>query len=198
MHDGTYGLRGGRSRAPQTNLSQFAALSLTTPGRHSRSYDLLVRWLRHVKWIGPFVAVLLVGGGIAMYVYTRPPDRTLDAQGRAWVQAFDTWSDEMSRAIDRTGVSIGLSSGERLDPSFIPALETCSRTLARLGPPPTLLDRTLEEANTACAEVAYALRVYKRYGSPALASTEQHLTRAARWLEAAEFTIERRLNPEES
>jgi hypothetical protein len=157
-----------------------------------------VSWVRHVKWIGPFVAVLLIGGGIATYVYTRPPDRTLDAQGRAWVAAFDTWSAEMARAIDRAEVSIGESGGESLDPSLIPPLEACARTLAKLGPPPTLLDRALEEANTTCAEVAYALAVYEQYGSPALASTEQHLTRAARWIVAADYTVERRLNPDES
>lgn len=155
-------------------------------------------WLGPVKWIAPFVAVLLVGGGIAMYVYTRPPDRTLDAQGRAWVRAFDAWSADMSRTIDRAEVSIGLSSGERLDESLVPALEACARTLAKLGPSPTLLDRALEEATVACAEVDHALAVYERYGSPALASTEQHLKAAARWLVAAELTIERRLNPEET
>lgn len=157
-----------------------------------------MRWLRHVKWIGPFVAVLLVGGGIATYVYTRPPDRTLDPQGRAWVAAFDAWSTRMARAIDRAEVSIGESGGESLDPSLIPPLEACARTLAELGPAPTLLDRALEEASITCAEVAHALAVYERYGTPALASTEQHLTRAARWLVAADFTVVRRLNPEES
>jgi hypothetical protein len=159
-------------------------------------YDLSVGWLRHVKWIGPFVAVLLVGGGIATYVYTRPPDRTLDAQERAWVTDFGAWADGTARAIDKAEVSIGVSGGQSLDPSFIPALETCGQTLAKLGPAPTLLERALEEANIACAEVAHALSVYERYGSPALASTEQHLTRAARWLVAAEYTIERRLNPD--
>lgn len=163
-----------------------------------RSYDLPVRWLRHVKWIGPFVAILLVGGGIAMYAYTRPPDRTLDAQERSWVADFDAWSNDMRRAIDRAEVSIGKSGGETLDPALIPPLEVCAKTLAELGPAPTLLDRALEEGESACAEVAYALGVYETYGSPALASTEQHLTRAARWLIAAEYTIERRLNPEES
>lgn len=151
-----------------------------------------------VKWIGPFVAVLLIGGGIAMYFYTRPPDRTLDAQGRAWVKDFEAWSADMGRTIDRAQVSIGVSGGERLDRSLVPALEVCAPTLAKLGQPPTLLDRTLEEASVACAEVEHALAVYERYGSPALASTEQHLASAARWLVAAELTIERRLNPDES
>lgn len=161
------------------------------------TYDPLVKWLGPVKWIGPIVAVLLVGGGIAMYAYTRPPDRTLDAEGRAWVKGFDVWSSDMRRTVDRAEVSIGVSSGERLDRSLVPALEACARTLAKLGPPPTLLDRALEEASTGCAEVERALAVYDRYGSPALASTEQHLKGAARWLIAAEITIERRLNPDE-
>jgi hypothetical protein len=151
-----------------------------------------------VRWIAPFVAVLLIGGGVAMYVVTRPPDRTLDAQGRAWVRAFDAWSADMRRTIDGAEVSIGVSRGERLDESLVPALERCGPTLAKLGEPPSLLDRALEEATVACAEVERALAVYERYGSPALASTEQHLKSAARWLVAAELTIERRLGPDEA
>lgn len=152
-----------------------------------------------MKGIGIFVAVLLVAGGIAMYLYTRPPDRSLDDPGREWVDAFGAWSTDMGRTIDRAEVSIGVSSGERLDTSLVPALQACRSTLRELGPPSNpLLDRAVEEAGIACGEVEYALGVYERYGSPALASTEQHLKRAARWLQAAEATVERRLNPDES
>lgn len=155
-------------------------------------------WIRPVKWIAPFVALLLIAGGVAMYLYTRPPDRTLDRQGHAWVKGFDAWSAEMGRTIDRAEVSIGVSGGERLDRSLLPQLEVCAQTLAKLGLPPTLLDRAHEEASLACAEVERALGIYERYGSPALASTEQHLKNAARWLVAAEYTIERRLNANET
>jgi hypothetical protein len=149
-----------------------------------------------VKAIGIFVSVLLVSGGIAMYFYTRPPDRVLDRQGEAWVTAFRAWNAEMARSLDRAEVSIGVSRGERLAPSLIPRLEACRTSLREVGLPPTLLERALDEGRFACGEVEHGLSLYDAYGSPALASTELHLKRAAHWLVAAETTIERRLHPD--
>ncbi len=148
-----------------------------------------------MRGIGVFVTVLLVAGGVAMFLYTRPPDRSLDDPGREWVDEFTAWSLDLERTIDRAEVSIGVSSGERFDTSLVPALEACAPTLRRLGPPSNpLLGRAVEEASIACSEIEHALAVYERYGPPALASTEQHLKRAARWLVAARFTIKRRLS----
>jgi hypothetical protein len=151
-----------------------------------------------VKGIGVFVAILLVAGGVAMYVYTRPPDRDLDAQGRTWVGQFESWSADMARNVDRAEVSIGVSQGKRLDASLVPALEVCSRTLAELGEPPVLLERVHEEAGTACGELEYALSLNDGYGPSALASTRLHLQRAARWLVAADYTLTRALGSNES
>jgi len=148
-----------------------------------------------MKGIGVFVAVLLVAGGIAMYFYTRPPDRNLDAADRAWVGAYESWSADMSRQVDRAEVSIGVSRGDRIDPEPIPRLDACGRTLAELGEPPALLEAVLDEANRACGEVAYALALNAQYGTTSRASTRLHLHRAGRLLEAARDTIERQLAP---
>ncbi len=149
-----------------------------------------------MKAIGTFVFVLLVAGGIAMYFYTRPPDRVLDRQGEAWVTAFRAWNAGMASTLERAEVSIGVSRGERLDPSLIPRLQECRKSLREVGLPPTLLQRALDEGRFACGEVEHGLSVYETYGSPALASTELHLKRAAHWLVAADTTIERRLHPD--
>jgi len=148
-----------------------------------------------MKGIGVFVAVLLVSGGIAMYLYTRPPGRNLDSEGRAWVNAYESWSADMSQHVDRAEVSIGVSRGDRIDPEPIPRLDACGRTLAELGEPPALLEAVLDEANRACGEVAYALALDAQYGRPSRASTRLHLHRAGRLLEAAGHTMERQLDP---
>jgi hypothetical protein len=148
-----------------------------------------------VKGIGIFVAVLLVAGGIAMYVYTRPPDRSLDAQGRAWVSEYESWSKGMSEHVDRAAVSIGVSRGDRIDQKPIPKLDACGRTLAEIGQPPALLQDVLDEANRACGEVAYALALNAQYGATSLASARLHLQRAGRLLVAARQTMDRQLSP---
>jgi hypothetical protein len=151
-----------------------------------------------VKGIGVVVAVLLVGGGIATYVTTRPPDRTLESEERAWVEGFMEWQATMLRATDQARTAIGLTRGEELSPERIDALEDCSPSLEKLGPSPTLLEQALTDARTACGEIEYALSVYARYGAPSLASSELHLKRAWRFLQAAELNIERQLTGDTS
>ena len=149
-----------------------------------------------MKAIGIFVSVLLVAGGIATYVYTRPPDRVLDRQGEAWVTAFRAWKEDMAGSLNRAEVSIGVSRGRRLDASLIPELEKCTKSLRQVGLPPPLLQRARDEGGFACGEVERGLSIHAAYGSSALASTELHLKRAAHWLVAADHTIERRLHPD--
>jgi hypothetical protein len=148
-----------------------------------------------VKGIGIFVSLLLIGGGIAMYVTTRPPDRSLDAEGQAWVDGFTTWRAGMARKVDRAEVEIGVSRGEKLSAPRIEPLRVCTASLAELGEPPTLLERVLENASVACAEIDYAISLNERFGSPALASTRQHLHRAGNRLTTAEFILRRQLEP---
>lgn len=146
-----------------------------------------------MKGIGIFVAILLVGIGVAMYVTTRPPDRDLDAEEREWVDGFAAWRTDMEDVVDRAVVSIGVSRGERIDESLIPALEVCARTLAELGDPPLVLEQAHENAAVACGEVEYALALNEGFGVPALASTRQHLQRAGRLLVASGINLERQL-----
>lgn len=151
-----------------------------------------------MKGIGVFVAVLLTAIGIAIYVTTRPPDRNLDADGRAWVSAYEAWSVDMSRHVDRAAVSIGVSRGDRIDPAPLPKLEACARSLAAIGQPPSLLETVLEEASRACGEVEYALALNAQYGKTSLASARLHLQRAGRLLVAADHTIQRQLAPNDA
>jgi hypothetical protein len=146
-----------------------------------------------LKGIGVFVALLLIGGGVAMYVFTRPPDRSLDAGGRAWVTAFSAWRSDMARRVDRTQVAIGASTSA-LGPRLTKPLEGCASSLAKLGNPPTVLEVVQNDARAACGEVAYALSVNARYGGPSLATVKQHLHRAGTWLSEAEIELRRELD----
>ena len=145
-----------------------------------------------MKGIGIFVLLLVIALGVATFVVTRPPNRHLDAQGRAWVARFSTWQADVARSVDRADVAIG-SSTERLSPRLVEPLRSCAASLARLGAPPSLLSGVLKDANVACGEVEYALSVNARYGGPALATTKQHLHRAGEWLALAEYNLHQQL-----
>jgi hypothetical protein len=145
-----------------------------------------------VKGIGIFVALLLIGGGVAMYVFTRPPDRSLDANGRAWVSHFTKWRADTARRIDRAQVAIGASTST-LGPGLTKPLERCSASLAEVGEPPSVLAVVRKDAQSACSEVAYALSVNARYGGPSLATVKLHLGRAGTWLSEAQIELRREL-----
>ncbi|MDH4340164.1 MAG: hypothetical protein OEW47_07365 [Thermoleophilia bacterium] len=146
-----------------------------------------------MKGIGIFVLLLLVALGVAMFVVTRPPNRNLDAQGRAWVARFSAWRADVARPVNQAEVVIGISRGEKLPARLIEPLRGCTVTLAKLGAPPSLLEGVVKNANAACGEVEYGLSVYARYGSPALATTKLHLHRAGRWLAQAEINLHQQL-----
>ncbi len=154
--------------------------------------------MRGFRAIGVIVLVLLVGIAVAMYASTRPPNRNLDAAGRAWVDGFTAWSNEMSRAVERAEVEIGTSRGERLSDRNIEPLRDCSTQLAELGESPSLLEQALTDGRNACGEIEYAIVLFEQYGSPALASTDKHLQGAWRLLEAARFNIQRQLEGDSS
>lgn len=150
-----------------------------------------------MRGIGIFVALLLVAGGVTMYAVTRPPDRTLDAEGAAWVEGFTAWRADTARRVDRAEVEIGVTRGERLSPRLTKPLRDCTASLERLGTPPAVLEDVLDAASSACREVGYALSVHARFGRPALATTKQHLHRAGSWLAQAELVLYRRLGSDE-
>jgi hypothetical protein len=145
-----------------------------------------------VKGIGIFVAILLVGGGIAMYVFTRPPDRTLDAQGKAWVTRFTAWRNATERRTDRAYIAIGGAS-EREAVRRVDEIGACSTQLARLGDPPAFLDAVVQQAGSACGEIEYATSLNTGYGASSLGSTAQHLRRATQWLDAAKQELSEQL-----
>jgi len=146
-----------------------------------------------VKGIGAFVLVLLTALGIATFVVTRPRSGQLDAEGRAWVAHFSAWRVGVARRVVRAQEEIVVSRGQRLSARLTEPLHGCAASLARYGEPPSLLASVAEHANTACGEIDYALSVYARYGTPALATTGQHLHRAEQLLTEADTELHRRL-----
>lgn len=147
-----------------------------------------------MKGIGIFVALLLVAFGVAVYFFTRPPDRTLDAAGKAWVARFTAWRDETARRTDRAYVAIG-TAPDRKSMRLVEAIGACSGPLARLGDPPGFLDLVVKDAGTACGEIEYAASLDTGYGASALASTRQHLHRAEQWLAQAKLDLHEQLAP---
>ena len=142
-----------------------------------------------MKGIGIVVLLLLVGMVVATFVVTRPPSRDLDARGRAWVARFSSWQADVARSVDRAEVSIGVSQ-QKLSARLVKPLRGCAASLARLGEPPSLLEGVVEDANAGCGEAEYALSVNARYGTPAAATTKQHLHRARNWLALAKRNLQ--------
>jgi hypothetical protein len=147
-----------------------------------------------MKGIGIFVALLLVAFGVAVYFFTRPPDRTLDAAGKAWVARFTTWRDETARRTDRAYVAIG-SAPDRKSVRLVDGIGACSGPLARLGDPPGFLHVVTKDAGSACAEIEYAASLNTSYGASALATTRQHLHGAEQWLAQAKLDLSEQLAP---
>ena len=141
-----------------------------------------------MKGIGIFVAVLLVAGGVAVYVFTRPPDRTLDADGRVWVKRFETWRDATAGRTDAALVAIGIAHDAK-SVSLVERIGECSNPLARLGDPPGFLDVVVKDAASGCGEIEYAQGLNTSYGASSLASTRQHLHRAEEWLAQAKLDL---------
>ena len=149
-----------------------------------------------MKAIGAFVLVLLVGLGVAMYVVTRPPNRELDAQGRAWVQKYEIWADATGRRIDCAVIGMTLSS-EAKNARLIEPLRRCSASFARLGEPPALLRPVQEVVQDACGEAQYAAQVNDEFGTSSLATVQLHLNEAEDRLVLARRTLRTQLGQEE-
>jgi hypothetical protein len=130
-----------------------------------------------VKGIGIFVLVLLLGLGVTGYVVTRPPDRELDAQERAWVRSYEAWMDTTERRVETALVNLTFESVasnlRRLEP-----LRGCSASFARIGPPPALLVDVQKAALAACGRAEHAVNVYDRFDIASLATVRLHLDEA--------------------
>lgn len=130
-----------------------------------------------MKGIATFVVILLVGLTVTGYVVTRPEDSDLDAAEQAWVRDFRTWRDATARRVDAAVVGIGFESEVR-NARLLAPLRSCSGSLARLGPAPSLLSSAHEAALDACGRAEHAVRLNARYGFASLASTKLHLGEA--------------------
>jgi len=130
-----------------------------------------------VKGIGAFVLVLLVALGAVMYVVTRPPDRVLDAQGRAWVDEFHGWRSAKERAIDRAIVGLTFDS-QKQNARGLEPLRSCTVSLQRLGAPPELLATVENAALDACGQAEHAVALNDRFETASLASIRLHLNEA--------------------
>lgn len=129
-----------------------------------------------MKGIAIFVALLLAGLGVATYLSTRTPHRTLSPSDRSWVTRYRSWTAKNARLIDvaYTGMGDSVKKNARLlDP-----LLTCFATLTGVGEPPSFLKRVEEAAQTACGEAQFATQLNDKYATASLATTKQHLARA--------------------
>ena len=52
-----------------------------------------------MKAIGIIVLLLVIGLGAVTFMVTKEPDRTLDAQGQTWVDAYHSWRVSVSRQV---------------------------------------------------------------------------------------------------
>ena len=121
--------------------------------------------------------LVLVGLGIGTYFVTRPPERELDAQGRAWVDRYEAWSDETQGQVNRAIGGMDLSTKEK-NARLIEPLRGCSVSFAELGEPPSFLGTVREFVVVACGEAEFAVQTNDRFGTANLATTNVHLREA--------------------
>lgn len=141
-----------------------------------------------MKGIGAFVLILVVALAVVSYVVTRPTDRDLDAQEQAWVRDFRGWRDATERRVERASVGLSFES-EAENARLLEPLRTCSASLGRLGPAPSLLASAEEAAVTACARAEHAVRVNDSFGFASLATTKLHVDEAGDRLRLAERNL---------
>ncbi|HXG77400.1 MAG TPA: hypothetical protein VNJ53_12605 [Gaiellaceae bacterium] len=149
-----------------------------------------------VKGIGIFVALLLAGLGVAVYLVTRPPDRSLDAAAQAWVDEYAAFREETREHIRRALVAISRGD-ERRGLRLVRELERCTARFARVGAPPPLLEPVAQQVRRACGEVEHAVRVNGEFGVPGWATVALHLGNADDLLSLSRHTLRLRLGEPE-
>jgi hypothetical protein len=130
-----------------------------------------------VKIIGTIVVILLVGLGVGTYLVTRPADRELDAQGRAWVDRYEAWAEKTQGQVSHAIGGMDFATKEK-NARLIEPLRECSASFARIGEPPSFLDAVREFAVVACGEAEFAVQTNDRFGTDNLATTNVHLREA--------------------
>jgi hypothetical protein len=149
-----------------------------------------------VKWIGFVIVPLLIAAfGVAVYAYTRPPDRDLDAQGRAWVAGYGPWSGKNLRNVRAALVRMDFGEEAR-NARLVEPLRGCSASLVRLGDPTELLASVRRLSLEACGRAQHAVGLTDRFGTASLASIKLHLGEAEDRLAVARRTLRVKLAEE--
>ncbi len=130
-----------------------------------------------VKVIATIVVVVLVALGVGTYFVTRPQERELDAQGRAWVDRYQGWAGTTEQQVNRAISGMDFDTNEK-NGRLIEPLRKCSVTFAQLGEPPGFLGEVKDFALVACGEAEFAVQVNDRDGASNLATTNLHLREA--------------------
>lgn len=142
-----------------------------------------------MKWIGfVVVPVLIAAFGVAVYAYTRPVDRELDAQGRAWVTVYETWSGRSLRDVRAALVRMDFGTDAR-NARLVEPLRRCTVSLTRLGEPPELLASVQRISLEGCGRAEHAVGLTDRFGTASLASIKLHLGEAEDRLAVARRTL---------
>jgi len=141
-----------------------------------------------VKAIGIIVLLLVIGLGAVTLFVTKEPDRTLDAQGQAWVDDYHAWRESVAGQVARAerGMSFGtpMKNARLLEP-----LGSCASRLARIGEPPTLLVDVKSAAQQACGEAQVALAKNQEFGQSAYATMRLHLAEVSDQLRLAQRNL---------
>jgi hypothetical protein len=150
------------------------------------------------KWIGfVVVAVIVVAFGVAAYAYTRPEERELDAQGRAWVERYEEWSARTLRQVNRAHVDMAFGAGRR-NARLVEPLRNCTASVGSLGVPPSFLRDVQQLALEACGRAEHAASLNDEFGDSSLAQTKQHLDAAGDGLRVARRTLRQDVGAVES
>jgi hypothetical protein len=144
------------------------------------------------KWIGfVVVGVIVAAFGVAAYLGTRPPERELDAQDRAWVSAYQGWSAKRLREAERALVEMTFDAKAQ-NARVIEPLRTCFASMPG-GEPPEFLTPVRDLSFEACGRAERAVELNDEFDVASLAQIKQHLGEAADRLRVARRTLREEL-----
>jgi hypothetical protein len=148
-----------------------------------------------VKAIGTIVVILVAAIAVTIYVVSRPPDRTLDAEGRAWVDGYSAWNAAKQSQLDRALTRMSVAS-ETKNARLIEPLRGCFATFSRFGQAPDLLEDVERITLDACGRAERAVDVNDRFGTASLATINLHLDNAQDLLRTARRALDQALQTE--
>ena len=141
-----------------------------------------------MKAIGIIVLLLVVGlGAVTLYV-TKEPDRTLDAQGQAWVDEYQAWRESVARQVDTAERGMAFGAPKK-NARLLRPLRSCGARLAQIGDPPSLLADVKQAALQACGEAQVALAKNQEFGQAAYATMRLHLAEVSDQLRLAQRNL---------